>query len=145
MLFREDRRKFPALLISEAAFILSMVFVPINPIDAQRSEEPPLIVVFAVEGIDANTGEVMSWVTVNNVTRTLFYNATAVDLEDTARDGIIETAITLPNGTAQVGDKFRACTVVPKFDKMVCDIGFKSPTGRAEFISVLLSSLKQEQ
>jgi high-affinity K+ transport system ATPase subunit B len=134
----------PALLIA-AAFILSIVFVTINPIYAQTTEEPPLIVVFAVEGIDASTGELMSWVTINNVTRTVFYNATAVDLEDTARDGMIETAITLPNGTSQVGDRFSACTVVPKFDKMECDIGFKSPTGRAEFFSVPLSSFEKQQ
>lgn len=145
MIFQGDGRKLPALLISEAVFALSIVFVTVNPIYAQTSEESPVGVVFAIEGVDANTGEMMSWVTSNNVTKTLFYNATAIDLEDTARDGTIEVSITLPNGTAQVGDKFRACTAVPEFGKLVCNMGFNSPTDRAEFMSILLSSFKKQQ
>jgi hypothetical protein len=148
MISQGDGRKLPALLISEAVFALSIVFVTVNPIYAQTSEESPLSVVFAIEGVDANTGEMMSWVTLNNVTKTLFYNATAIDLEDTlypARDGTIELSITLPNGTAQVGDKFRACTTVPEFEKLVCNTGFNSPTDRAEFMSILLSSFKKQE
>lgn len=145
MLFVGAKEKLSALLISESVFILLIVFVTVNPIYAQTSEEPPLSVVFAIEGVDAATGDILNWVTANNVTRAVFNNATAIDLDDTARDGIIELSITLPNGTAQVGDKFRACTVLPEFEKVLCSTGFKSATGRAEFVSVLLSSLKKQE
>jgi hypothetical protein len=66
-----------------------------------------------------------------------------VDLEDSAKDGIVEIPITFPNSTVSTGDKFRACIVVLKNEDLMCDTGFDSPSERAEFVSFLLSPVKK--
>ena len=69
---------------------------------------------FSIAGIDSDTGYVINWVIANNVTIPIFFNASEVDLVDAnAKDGFIETVVTLPNGTIDIGDKYKACTTVP--------------------------------
>jgi hypothetical protein len=112
----------------------------INPIYAQQpSPDDPFVVVVTLAGVDNSTGEVASWVTVNNVTRTAFYNASQVDLlAPEINDGFVEAPIVFPNGTLKIGDEYTACTVIPKDKYMTCDTGFNAPTNRAEFFEVMV-------
>jgi hypothetical protein len=106
--------------------------------ETQTTTEP-FVVVIATKGIDSSTGYILNWVTANNITIPLLLNASTVDLEDDAKDGVVEASITLPNSTVSTGDNFRACIIVLKNEDLMCDTGFDSPSGRAEFVSFLLS------
>jgi aldose sugar dehydrogenase len=102
-----------------------------------RNIDDPFVLVFSIAGVDNRTGHVINWVTANNVTRAISSNASDVDLVDTnANDGFIETSVSLPNGTIHIGDKYKACTLVPKPMYQVCNTGFNWPTNRSEFASV---------
>jgi glucose/arabinose dehydrogenase len=112
-----------------------------NPIHTQRSyplDNTPLTVVFSIAGVNNNTGSVTNWVTANNVTNVLFYNASEIDSKDNRLDGFIESAVTFPNGTIHIGDKYEACTIVLNDNNLVCNTGFNSPLIRPESSSVIL-------
>jgi hypothetical protein len=117
----------------------------LNPIYAQQrsSPEDPFVVVFTLAGVDNSTGDVANWVTVNNITKSAFYNSSQVDLLDTrANDGFVDASLLLPNGTSAVGDEYTACTIILKDKYLTCVTGFNSPTNRAEFVSVAVPSIK---
>jgi hypothetical protein len=88
--------------------------------------------------VNNNTGSVTNWVTANNVTNVLFYNASEIDSKDNRLDGFIESAVTFPNGTIHIGDKYEACTIVLNDNNLVCNTGFNSPLIRPESSSVIL-------
>jgi hypothetical protein len=122
--------------------LLTLVIVAATgtgPIYAQQRPSPdnPFVVVFTLAGVNNSTGEVASWVTANNVTRSTFYNASQVDLLSPAiNDGFVEGIVTLPNGTLEVGDEYMACTIILKDKYLTCEEGFNAPTNRAEFADV---------
>ncbi|HEU4822476.1 MAG TPA: hypothetical protein VFS97_03545 [Nitrososphaeraceae archaeon] len=132
-------------------FILVLVIVPaVAPFffssyaQREKPEDNPFVVVFTVAGVDKDTGFVANWVTANNVTRIAYYNASEVDLKDTnprtRNDGFVEGAVTLPNGTLQVGEEYTACSIIFKDAHVTCDKGFNAPTNRAEFADVSIPS-----
>jgi aldose sugar dehydrogenase len=112
-----------------------------NPVQTQRTQvldEAPVVVYFSIGGVNNDTGEAISWVTANNVTNTLYYNATDADQKDNRQDGFIELTVVLPNGTMHIGDEYKACTMVLKDDNLICNEGFNWPTNRYEYNSVIL-------
>jgi aldose sugar dehydrogenase len=112
-----------------------------NPVQSQRIQtidEGPFVVAFLTAGVENDTGEVINWVTANNVTNVMLYNASDADLKDNRQDGFIETPVSLPNGTIHIGDKYKACTSVLKDDNIICNTGFNWPGGRAEYNSIML-------
>jgi hypothetical protein len=127
--------------------MLSAIPAIMNPAHAQKtqSEDNPFVVVFTLAGVDNSTGNVASWVTVNNITRAAaFYNASQVDLLDTTKDGFVDTSLVLPNGTLGVGDEYTACTIILEDVYLTCSTGFNAPTNRAEFVEVIAPSSKVE-
>jgi aldose sugar dehydrogenase len=100
--------------------------------------DEPFAVMFSIAGVNNDTGEAISWVTANNVTNTLYYNATDADQKDNRQDGFIELTVVLPNGTMHIGDEYKACTMVLKDDNLICNEGFNWPTNRYEYNSVIL-------
>jgi hypothetical protein len=135
----------PALLFLGAILAITTIFV--NSVYAQESRNTtePFVVVFAIQGVDSKTGYILTWASADNVTIPALINASTVDLQDDAKDGIIEPSIVFPNSTVSTGDNFSACAVVLKDEDLMCDTGFNSPTGRAEFVSFRLSPDKNEQ
>jgi glucose/arabinose dehydrogenase len=112
-----------------------------NPGHAQRTqtiEESPFLTVFRVAGVDNDTGYIANWVTANNVTNVLVYNASRVDSQDNRVDGFIDFGIGLPNGTMHIGDKYKACIMVLKDNNLICNEGFNWPDARPEYNYVTL-------
>ena len=113
-------------------------------VPAIRNADDPFVVVFSNAGVDNGTGYVINWVNANNVTTAISSNASDLDLVDTnAKDGFVETVIRLPNGTIGIGDKFKACTMVPRYMYRVCSMGFDWPTDRPEVVSVMIANPNQ--
>jgi aldose sugar dehydrogenase len=112
-----------------------------NPVHSQRTqtiEKAPFAVAFSISGVDKDTGYVTNWITANNATNILLYNASEAELKDNRQDGFIEQAVSLPNGTIHIGDEYKACTAVLKDDNLICSTGFNWPTARPEYNSVIL-------
>ncbi len=112
-----------------------------NPVQTQREQlldKAPFVVLFSIGGVHNDTGEAISWVTTNNVTNTLLYNASETDLKDNRQDGFIDIQLILPNGTMHIGDEYKACTMVLKDDNLICNEGFNWPNDRSEYNSVML-------
>jgi aldose sugar dehydrogenase len=118
---------------------------PSSRIPARLNTEDPFQVVFYVTGVDNDTGYLANWITANNVTRAVVSNASDLDLNQTwstpSEDGLIETSVSLPNGTMNIGDEFKACTMVPEHNYRVCGIGFNWPKNRQELVSVIIPSI----
>jgi hypothetical protein len=106
-------------------------------VPAKRNIDDRFAVVFSTVGVNNDTGYAINWVTANNATNVLFYNASAIDLKDNRQDGFIETALSLPNGTIHIGDEYKACTTVLKDDNIICNTGLNWPGGRAEYNSIM--------
>jgi hypothetical protein len=132
--------KEPSFLLFFVAVMMTALVVPTNIVYAQDSEtmDEPFAVVFTMSGVDNNTGFVTNWVTANNVTNAIFYNASETDLTDNLQHGFIELGVSLPNGTIRVGDEYKACTLILKQIYLTCDRGFNSPTNRPEFDSIVV-------
>jgi hypothetical protein len=143
-MFASVRSRLPTLVLLTLGMVLSTV-VTINPTHAQRGQttDNPFVVVITIQGVDNRTGFITNWITANNVTKETFYNASELDLRDTIpNDGFLDVTLVLPNGTMQVGDEFKACTLILKDVYLRCDKGFNAPTNRAEFVDVLTPSLE---
>jgi hypothetical protein len=129
---------FTLVMISAAAAIMNSTYA-----QQRQSSDDPFVVVFTLAGVNNSTGDVASWVTVNNMTRSAFYNASQLDLLDTIpNDGFVDASLVIPNGTLAIGDKYTACTVILKDKYLTCDTGFNAPTNRAEFVGVTVPSSK---
>jgi hypothetical protein len=134
------RNSLPTLVLLMLV-IVSVTTMNINPTYAQReeTEDNPFVVIFSMAGVDGDTGHVVNWVTANNITRSVYYNATEVDLMDpNPNDGFVDASVIPPNGTLQVGDEYTACSLILKDAHLTCDKGFNAPTNRAEFVEVLI-------
>lgn len=92
-------------------------------------------------GVDDKTGNVLSFVKVNNLTGGKFFNATKGDIMD--KDGTIETVISFPNETVSAGTNFTACNVVLKDMTISCKWGLNMPE-RTEAVQFVLPSYKQK-
>lgn len=141
-MFASVKSRLPALVLLTLGMVLSTI-VTINPIHAQvgQTTDNPFVVVITIQGVDNRTGFIANWITANNITEGTFYNASELDLKDTIpNDGFLDVSLVLPNGTMQVSDEFKACTVILKDAYLRCDKGFNAPTNRAEFVSVLIPS-----
>jgi hypothetical protein len=147
MVFLKKMEKTPTLLFLGATLTIATFVVIVNSAFAQETQTTaePFVVISAIQGIDSKTGYILNWATANNITVPRLYNASTVDLEDEAKDGIVEIPITFPNSTVSTGDKFSACALVLKDKSMTCQEGFDSPSSRAEFVSFLVSLDKKEQ
>ena len=91
-------------------------------------------------GVTKETGNVFSFVKVNNETLGRLFNATKEDLSN--QDGIVETVISFPNETVATGGNFTACLVVLRDLSITCKSGFNVPE-RTDVIQFVLPASKK--
>lgn len=77
-----------------------------------------LKVVIALFGVNADTGNVLSFVKLNDVTVARFFNASKENTVD--KDGIVTSTLSFPNETVSAGANFTACAVILKGLTMSC-------------------------
>jgi hypothetical protein len=99
-------------------------------------------VIMTVQGLDHNTGDVVTIVSVNGESRVkLFDDAKTYIPTVNATDGtggIIEYIATFPNMTVNVGDEYKVCALTIKNSNLMCQTGADSPASRPEFIDLFL-------
>jgi hypothetical protein len=113
-------------------------------LDLSKSLQPWRFANINLYGVDKNTGEVIIFISVNNITDALLINSSAIELEDgNPKNNIMEAIFRFPHLLAKIEDKYKACAMVLKDFDYVCYIGRYSPTEGSQSISLLLNSYKQ--
>lgn len=92
-------------------------------------------------GVDNETGNVFSFVKVNNVTSSKYFNASKEDSID--HNGIVETVLSVPNETIATGANFTVCNLVLKEVVMTCKWGLNIQ-GRTAIVQIALPTFKQK-
>jgi hypothetical protein len=114
-----------------------------NELDLSMSLQPWRFANINLYGVDGNTGQVIIFISVNNITDAMLINSTAIELEDgNPKNNIMEAIFPFPHLLAKVGDKYKACVMVLKDLDYVCYIGRYSPTEGSQTINLLLNSYK---
>jgi hypothetical protein len=88
-------------------------------------------------GVDNQTGNVFSFVKVNNITAGRFFNASREDMA-TDNNGVVESTLSFPNQTILKGERYIACNIALVRLKLNCSQGFNSPSVRAEYAQFAL-------
>ena len=114
-----------------------------NELDLSLSLQPWRFANINLYGVDSDTGQVIIFISVNNITDAMLINSTAIELEDgNPKNNIMEAIFPFPHLLAKVGDKYKACVMVLKDLDYVCYIGRYSPTEGSQTINLLLNSYK---
>jgi hypothetical protein len=127
--------------------LIILIFLPSSSLSyAQNTTEVSLIPVVAkdifrvgitISGVDNLTGNVFSFVNVDNHTAGRFFNATRED-GATDNNGVVESILSFPNQTILNGTAYNACIIVLEKLTINCTKGYNSPTSRTEFSQFLL-------
>jgi hypothetical protein len=103
-------------------------------------------VIMTVQGLDHNSGDIVTIVSVNGESRVKLFDDTKTYIHSVnATDGtggIIEYVATFPNMTVNVGDEYKVCALAIKDSNLVCQTGNDSPASRPEFIDLYIQEEK---
>ena len=88
-------------------------------------------------GINNETGNVFSFVIVNNLSAGRFFNATNEDMTSD-NDGVVESVLSFHNRTIPNGTMYTACNIILEKPMLNCSKGFNSPSIRTEFSQFLV-------
>jgi hypothetical protein len=103
-------------------------------------------VLLTVDGINHNTGDIVTVVSVNGESRSkLFDDAktylTSVNPAVGSGEGIIEYVATFPNITVNIGDEYKACALLVQGSQLFCQTGNNSPALRPEIVDLHKSAI----
>ena len=97
-------------------------------------------VILTVDGLDQNSGDVATIVSVNGESRVKLFDDTKSYIQSiNATDGsggIIEYIATFPNATVKAGDEFKVCALLIKDSNLICETGNNARALRPEVIDL---------
>ena len=98
-------------------------------------------VILTVDGLDPNSGDVATIVSVNGESRVKLFDDTktyiqSINATTDGSGGIIEYVATFPNATVKAGDEYKACALLIKDSNLICETGNNSRALRPEFIDL---------
>jgi hypothetical protein len=117
-------------------------------------------VIVTLFGVEPTTGNIVTFVTIDNMSNVKAFdaakyyipidttgpsnyavNATHGSSNGIEGSGIVELNLAFPNATSiKSGDEFRACSIVLKDLRMVCETGMNTPALRAENVDMHLDT-----
>ena len=94
-------------------------------------------VMMTVQGLNHNTGDVVTIVAVNGESRVKLFDDSktyihSVNSSD-GTGGILEYVATFPNVTVGVGEEYKVCALTINDSNLICETGANSPALRPEF------------
>jgi hypothetical protein len=98
-------------------------------------------VIMTVQGLDRNTGDIVTIVTVNGESRVKLFDDSKTyihSVNNVGAEGIVEYVATFPNMTVKNGDVYKACVLTIKDSNLICETGTNSPALRPEFKDLYL-------
>ncbi|HEU4468929.1 MAG TPA: hypothetical protein VFR61_07850 [Nitrososphaeraceae archaeon] len=102
-------------------------------------------VIMTVQGLDHNTGDVVTIVSVNGESRVKLFDDSKTYIHSIKTDGtggIIEYVATFPNMTVKNGDVYKAYVLTIKDSNLFCGTRTNSPALRPEFKDLYLQEEK---
>jgi hypothetical protein len=93
-------------------------------------------VIMTVQGLNNNTGDVVTIVSVNGESRVKLFDDSMTyinSINAAGKGGIVEYVATFPNMTVKNGDVYKVCTLIIKDSNLICETGTNSPALRPEF------------
>lgn len=102
-------------------------------------------VVMTVQGLNHNTGDVVTIVSVNGESRVKLFDDSKTYIHSVnagGADSIIEYVATFPNATIKNGDVYKTCALIIKDSNLICETGTNSPALRPEFKDLYLQKEK---
>ncbi|HEX5976528.1 MAG TPA: hypothetical protein VFY68_04590 [Nitrososphaeraceae archaeon] len=98
-------------------------------------------VIMTVQGLDHNTGDIVTIVSVNGESRVKLFDDGKTYIQSinaAGTGGIVEYVATFPNMTVKNGDVYKVCVLTIKDSNLVCETGTNSPALRPEFKDLYL-------
>ena len=98
-------------------------------------------VIMTVQGLNHNTGDIVTIVNVNGESRVKLFDDTKTYIHSIKADGtggLVEYVATFPNMTVKNGDTYKACALIIKDSNLICETGTNSPALRPEFKDLFL-------
>jgi hypothetical protein len=98
-----------------------------------------------VQGLDHNTGDIVTIVSVNGESRVKLFDDSKTYVNSVKADGtggLIEYVATFPNMTVKNGDVYKACALTIKDSNLICETGTNSPALRPEFKDLYIQEEK---
>lgn len=147
------RRKQEKITITFLSIILiglmvtALVIITIPNAFAQTTSSPEtgkkdiFKVIMTVQGLDHNTGDIVTIVSVNDESRVKLFDDSKTYIQTMKADGaggIVEYVATFPNVTIKNGDVYKACVLTIKDSNLICETGTNSPALRPEFKDLYL-------
>jgi hypothetical protein len=102
-------------------------------------------VIMTVQGLDHNTGDIVTIVSVNGESRVKLFDDGKTYIQSinaAGTGGIVEYVATFPNMTVKNGDVYKACVLTIKDSNLICETGTNSPALRPEFKDLYLQEEK---
>ena len=102
-------------------------------------------VIMTVQGLDHNTGDIVTIVSVNGESRVKLFDDSMTYIHSIKADGtggLIEYVATFPNMTVNSGDEYKVCALMVKNSSLICETGTNSPALRPEFKDLYLQEEK---
>ena len=113
--------------------------LPVNNVSSQIATNSTLRVAVTVFGIDNATEKIVAFVIAKNTTLAKLFDASALDNQDSGvkrNDGIVELYFPFSQLSLAIGKEFKTCVIVLKDLTTMCEVGYKSPSERPEYISL---------
>jgi hypothetical protein len=129
--------------LSLIAFSIFPYFMTLSPYQVQAQflqttnttipKQPDLFrVAVTLFGVKDDTGSILSFVKVDNLTAGRLFNASNENILK-SNNGIVETSFPFPNQTIPVGATYEACVLVLKNANISCTTGYNSPGPKTEY------------
>jgi hypothetical protein len=102
-------------------------------------------VIMTVQGLDQNTGDIVTIVSVNGESRVKLFDDSKTYINSVNANGtggLIEYIATFPNMTVKSSDEYEVCALTIKDSNLICETGTNSPALRPEFKDLYIQEEK---
>jgi hypothetical protein len=139
-------KKTHKIFLAGAALVLGSLIYFTPQIQAQKMssnvtgnslQEDIFRVLVTLFGIKKDTGYVVSFVKVDDITTARLFNATKEDMQKD-NDGIVGYVLSFPNQTVATGAEYKACVLVLNTANVTCESGYNSPGPRTEMEQIVI-------
>jgi hypothetical protein len=150
-LLKEGQSYFALLLLLISLLVIVASTLDTNPEATGQTtaakKKDIFKVLLTVDGIDHNSGDIVTVVSVNGESKVKLFDDTKTYIKSVnATDGtvgFIEYAATFPNATVKAGDEYKACALLVKDSNLMCQTGNNSPALRPESIDLHIQEAEQ--
>jgi hypothetical protein len=135
------------LLISGLIIVSTLDTSPEATGQTAAEKKDTFKVILTVDGVDHNSGDVVTVVSVNGESRVKLFDDTKTYIKSVNPDdgtvGFIEYVATFPNVTVNAGDEYKACALLVQSSQLFCQTGNNSPALRPEIVDLHMQEEQQ--